>query len=60
MAGKGIASSREIRGEAGKSMLTHHTVTFTECRDPAGERERKGKRKTDRKSSQAASTLRYY
>ena len=45
-------SSREIRGEAGKSKLTHHTVTFTESRDPAagGEREKERERKTDRQT----------
>lgn len=43
-------SSREIRGEAGKSMLTHYAVTFTKYTELTGERERKGNRKTDRKT----------
>lgn len=49
-------SSREIRGEAGKSMLTHRAVTSTKYTKLAGERERKVKRKTDRKRERLQAT----
>lgn len=49
-------SSREIRGEAGKSMLTHHAVTFTKYTELAGERERERERQTGRQKDRKKAT----
>lgn len=59
-----FVSSRKIRGEAGKSELTHHAVTFTTCTGAAGEkeRERERDRQEDRQMerSRQACRLKYY
>lgn len=51
-------SSREIRGEAGKSKLTHGAVTFTKYIELAGERERERERTTDRKTEKQTTSCR--
>jgi len=48
-------TSKEIRGETGKSMLTHHSVTCTQMHRfwHQRERERERKRKKDRQTKKA-------